>query len=385
MRRRRQRVRVEEPRRHQEHDAGDGVRREDHRATPDGVEEVPEQQWPEEVAEREGQEVDRGPGLVDVVEVRQDQRVGEEDRVVEEALRHHHRQAQDGAASVAVDEDVPEHLRPHPLLRLDDDGLAVVDLGELTAFAAHPLLDLVDGLLGLFGVAVGEQPARALRDVPPQVDDREAEDRADEEREAPADVLGDVVGVEQVEVGEGAEEGAEPVRAVDGDVDAAAVVRRDELVDGRVDRGVLAADAHAGDEPAHPEEPHVRREAGQARADEVDDERQDEQLAPPEPVGQAPERQRADDLSDEVDGAGQAHLRRRHPQRLLEPRLGHDLDLEAVEDPGDPEPDDHRPVELRPGQPVQPGRDQTAHRLRAACRYGLTHHVSLARGWISRG
>jgi hypothetical protein len=51
--------------------------------------------------------------------------------------------------------------------------------------------------------------------------------------------------VEQHERADVGDQGAEPVRAVDHDVDAAAVLRGDQLVDRRVDRGVLAADAHA--------------------------------------------------------------------------------------------------------------------------------------------
>ena len=40
---------------------------------------------------------------------------------------------------------------------------------------------------------------------------------------------------------------AGPVAAVDDQVDASAQARRDQLVDGGVDRGIFAADAEAGD------------------------------------------------------------------------------------------------------------------------------------------
>jgi len=48
---------------------------------------------------------------------------------------------------------------------------------------------------------------------------------------------------------QGADGRAEPVGAVDPDIGAAPVARGRHLVDRRVDRRVLAADAHAGDDP----------------------------------------------------------------------------------------------------------------------------------------
>src|SRR5215213_7399907 len=67
----------------------------------------------------------------------------------------------------------------------------------------------------------------------------------------------------------GAGRRAEPVRAVDDEVDRAADARRDELVDRRVDRGVLAPDAGAGEEPADREEQERPGEGGRRRRDEV--------------------------------------------------------------------------------------------------------------------
>ena len=61
--------------------------------------------------------------------------------------------------------------------------------------------------------------------------------------------------------------GADPEAAVDREVDAAAVARRDQLVDRRVDRGVLAADAHAGQEPEDEEVPGREREGGRDRGE----------------------------------------------------------------------------------------------------------------------
>lgn len=130
------------------------------------------------------------------------------------------------------------------------------------------------------------------------------------------------------------------------------------LVDRRVDRRVLAADAQPRDEPEGRQEPEVLREARDARTDQVDRERQDEQLAPPQSVGHAPEHQGTDDLADQVDRAEGRHLLRGQVQVRLEARVRDDLDLETVEDPGHAESDDDAPVEPGPRQAVHPGGHQ---------------------------
>src|SRR5207245_3866645 len=84
-------------------------------------------------------------------------------------------------------------------------------------------------------------------------------------------------------------------------------------------------------------------------------------LLPAEAVGEIAEEQRADDRTGDVDGAGQAELRRRQAERLralqLRRHRADDRDLEAVQDPYRTERDDDQPVPPRPGQPVDPGRD----------------------------
>ena len=80
-----------------------------------------------------------------------------------------------------------------------------------------------------------------------------------------------------------------------------------------------------------------------------------------------------DHLADQVRGGRggpPARARSRGPLlRLGEDRadVGHQLDLEAVEDPRHPEADDDHPMEPRPRQPVQPCRYQAAHGLRRRC------------------
>jgi hypothetical protein len=93
---------------------------------------------------------------------------------------------------------------------------------------------------------VDEHPAGALGDVAPHQQDAEAEDRAKAEGQPPAQVGGEQVLVQQQQRQGGPERRPEPERAVDDQVDPAAEAGRDELVDGRVDGRVLAADAGPG-------------------------------------------------------------------------------------------------------------------------------------------
>jgi hypothetical protein len=123
-------------------------------------------------------------------------------------------------------------------------------LQPLAGLLLHPSLDVVDQLLGLLVVSVDEQPAGALGDVAADQQDAEAEDDAEAEGEPPAQVGGEQVLVQQQQRQGGPEHGPEPERAVNDQVDPAEQAGRDELVHGRVDGRVLAADAGPGEEPA---------------------------------------------------------------------------------------------------------------------------------------
>jgi hypothetical protein len=102
----------------------------------------------------------------------------------------------------------------------------------------------------------------AFRDVTPDQQDDQAEDDAEREAHPPADVDGQLVGRGHGDQGPGGR--PRPVGAVDDDVDAPAVPAGDQLVNGRVDGRVLAADAESGQEPEE-EEPPGRERKGRAR------------------------------------------------------------------------------------------------------------------------
>src|SRR6202012_2066451 len=156
--------------------------------------------------------------------------------------------------------------------------------------------------------------------------------------------------------------------AIDPDVGPAAVAGGHHLVDGRVDGRILTADAQPRDDPGgvqvdDPARP-LRGERGEPGADQVDTQRPGEQLAAAELVGQPPEHQRPDHLTDQVDGADRGRLRGGEVQRvglgqLAGDRAG-DGHRQTVQYPGGAQPDDQAGVEGCPPQAGQPGWNRAA-------------------------
>ncbi len=142
-----------------------------------------------------------------------------------------------------------------------------------------------------------------------------------------------------------------------------AVAGRDQLVDRRVDRRVLAADAEAGEEAEHVEPQRRERERGHHRGQQIDAERDHEQLLAAEAVGQLAEDQgaRRRRRRRTATRPGRRRWRPRCPRPRPSPDAAGDAaddrHLEPVEDPHRPQADDDLPVKARPRQAVQPRRD----------------------------
>ena len=159
----------------------------DHRPAANRVEQPSEQNRPEKIPERERQQVPADLTCADPIEVGEDERVGEEDRIVEEGLRGHQRQADDGAAPVLAIKRVP-HLakrREPPCAELE---WRVLDLGEIAAAAPVGMLDRFENRLRLLGAAMGHEPAGRFRNEGPEIKDGETEHGADQEGGAPAEI-----------------------------------------------------------------------------------------------------------------------------------------------------------------------------------------------------
>ena len=91
--------------------------------------------------------------------------------------------------------------------------------------------------------------------------------------EPPAHVLGQERRVEQDQGGQSADCGSDPVAAVDRQIHLTAVARWDQLVDRGVDRRVLAADPHAGEETEQEELPGLHANAVATVAPQIEEQR----------------------------------------------------------------------------------------------------------------
>ena len=243
----------------------------------------------------------------DAVEVGQHQRIGEEDRVVEERLRRHQAQA-DERALRARRETACSATSRSGVERRD----AQPDRGQRPGREAHDRgarnsrLDVVDA---------SRSPRRARPCVISQRGDSGSHSRMKKmtrpsaapirKASAPAQVGRQQRGIEQHDRARRADRGADPEAAVDDEVGPAAIARRHEFLDGRVDGGVFAADAGAGEEAKQREAPQVPGQRGRRGGDEIDRERDEEQPLAPEPVGEPAEEQRAQHRAGEIGAAGE--------------------------------------------------------------------------------
>jgi hypothetical protein len=161
--------------------------------------------------------------------------------------------------------------------------------------------------------------------------------------------------------------GADPVAAVDDQVDPAAHPGRDQLVDRGVDRRVLAADPGAGEEAGGVEVPGGEGEGGRHGGRDVDGQRHQEELLAAEAVGQLAEEERAETGAADVEGGGGADLARVEGDaaaffgEALADRAD-DRHLKPVEDPDGPEADHHHPVKSRPRQAIETRGDPRLNR-----------------------
>jgi hypothetical protein len=134
------------------------------------------------------------------------------------------------------------------------------------------------------------------------------------------------------------ERGADPEAPVDHQVGVAAVTRGDQLLDRRVDRGVLATDAGSRQQAEQREHREVGGQRRGRRRGEVQAEGQREELLAAELVSEPAEEQGARHGANQVETSGEADLhvaQVQHRARLE--RTGdraRDRYLKAIEHPG---------------------------------------------------
>src|SRR5260370_49855 len=97
-------------------------------------------------------------------------------------------------------------------------------------------------------LAVVHQPGGGSGNQTPHDDTDKAERGAGTIREPPAEIGADQLRIEQHDRDARTDRGADPEAAVDDKISPAAITRRRQFLDRRIDRGVFAADAGTGEE-----------------------------------------------------------------------------------------------------------------------------------------
>jgi hypothetical protein len=139
------------------------------------------------------------------------------------------------------------------------------------------------------------------------------------------------------------------------------MTRSVQPLDGGVDRGVFSADAGPGEEAEQRVGLNVPGQCGRGGGEQIKCERDEEQLAASDTVGEPAEAERADHGAGEIGAVGEANVeigelqRRAFLQRSRE--CAGQCYFEPVEDPGDAEREHDAGVKAAPSQMIEPRRD----------------------------
>ena len=225
---------------------------------------------------------------------------------------------------------------------------------EFDPLVLKPLFDSPDDVLTLFLAPMDREPTRTLGHPHAHEKNDEPQDCAGQERKPPSPFCRDESGIEQHDRDHGAERRADPETAIDREVELATIARRDQFLNGRIDGGIFAANAAAGEETKDEEREAVPGEPSQRRRDQIDDDGDEKEHFAPEPIGQPAEKQRADDRAHKVGAAGQSDLGIREMKRraVFQSRRDRtrERDFKSIKDPGDPQRGDYEDVKPAPRQ-----------------------------------
>ncbi len=222
------------------------------------------------------------------------------------------------------------------------------------------------------------QPARTFRNPQPHEENHQREAGADQESQSPAKFGIDHRRIEQHQRAERTNRCADPEAAIDDEVAPATHARRDQLLDGGVDRGIFTADAGAGDKPKECKTDNVPGPGGRRRRDQIDRQRNEKQFLAAEPVGEPAKADGAQHGAGEIGAAREPNIGvgKVQARALLErarQRAGQ-RDFQPVQNPGDTERGDHQGVKAPPRQPVEPRRNVGFYDV-AVSRHRRPRHV----------
>ena len=138
-------------------------------------------------------------------------------------------------------------------------------------------------------------------------------------------------------------------------------MHRDQFLQRRIDRGVLAADARARQEAEQGEDREILRQRAGGGGGDIDAERDEEQPLAPEAIGEPAEEECAEHRAGEIRACRRADLGVGKLQRGTRLQCARDRTgerhLEPVEHPGDAEGCHRERVEAPPRQAIQPRRN----------------------------
>src|SRR6266496_4486421 len=186
-----------------------------------------------------------------------------------------------------VDDGIPDfrpgrvRSRSNPRWR----SIAVAAGGDRGASCACNLsLDFANNFLRLGISSVDHKPARAFWNPAAKENHNETQPGANRERAAPSQPDWQSARIKQYKRRGRAECGANPVRAVNYQIHPAADTRRNQLVDGRIDRRIFSTDARAGQCTKNSIAREVPGKRRQRRADKINGDRYEEQFLPAKAV-----------------------------------------------------------------------------------------------------
>ena len=208
---------------------------------------------------------------------------------------------------------------------------------------------------------MGGKPTRALRQPQTHKENNEAQSRADGKGKPPAQVCRQQTGIEKDDGSGRSQSGTKPETAVDRQIGPATHARRHQLLDGRIDGRIFAADAGTGQEAKEDKAPEIPGKGGGRGGQEIDGKRNKEQLLAAQPVRQPAEEDGAANRPGQIGTAGQPHVgvaELEHRALFERARQRTDQrDFQAVKDPGDAEGGNNQGLKASPRQAVEAGRD----------------------------
>ena len=163
--------------------------------------------------------------------------------------------------------------------------------------------------------------------------------------------------IEQHDRADRADRRADPEAAVDDEIGPSAIARRHQFLDRRIDRGVFAADAGAGEKSKQRVARDAPGQRGRRGRGEIERQRDEEQFLAPDPVGQPAEAERAEHGAGKIGAVGKSDIEIGEMQRrtfLQRPgqRAGQ-RDLQPIQNPGDAERQHDAGVKAAPAQAIE--------------------------------